>query len=611
MKKITLFLFLAFMSFALGFSQSNLTLDPCLKPFYHGVASGDPLQDRVIIWTRVTPEDISNVNISGTWKLATDNQMSNVITSGSFATDTSKDFTVKIDVTGLQAQTYYYYQFYSDGIGSPIGRTKTAPGDTTTNARFGVVSCANLEAGFFNVYKAMNQRNDVDAVLCLGDYIYEYETGGYEPNTATQRFWQPATETITLADYRARYSVYHLDPDLRRNHQLYPWIPIWDDHETANDSWKDGAENHSTGEGNWQNRKNEGRQAYFEWLPIRQTNPTDPYQIYREITYGKTIDLIMLDTRLEGREQQIGTTGSGVNSTTRKMISDTQKTWMNDKLLNTTSKWKFLVQQVMMAPIKVFGVPVNEDQWNGYPVERNNLSNFIVNNNINNFVVLTGDIHTSWANDLPKSNYSSSTGTGSWGVEFVTPSVTSPGGAVELIALGNSFVKYSEGSKKGFIILDVTSPKVQADWYYVSTINTSSATHQIGASWYVLDSENHLRQATSPILASSAMTNVIQPEICFSQVLSTNHISEDIKILSLYPNPSDSFFTIHYNLNQSGTVHLKIIDLTGKEIKNFTTSKHSGIWTERYPTDDLPNGNYIVTITSENSTTTQKLIIQH
>lgn len=608
MKKITLFL--AFMTFAFGFSQSNLTLDPCLKPFYHGIASGDPLKDRVIIWTRVTPDDISIVTISGTWKIATDNQMSNVISTGSFTTDTSKDFTVKIDVTGLQAQTYYYYQFHINGLGSPIGRTKTAPGDTTTNARFGVVSCANLEAGFFNVYKAMNVRNDIDAVLCLGDYIYEYETGGYEPNTATQRFWQPATETITLADYRARYSVYHLDPDLRRNHQLYPWIPIWDDHESANDSWKDGAENHNTGEGNWQTRKNDGKQAYFEWLPIRQTNPTDPYQIYREITYGKTIDLIMLDTRLDDREEQIGTTGTSVNSPTRKMISDAQKTWMNDKLLNTTSKWKFLVQQVMMAPVRVFGTPMNEDQWNGYPAERDNLSNFIVNNNINNFVVLTGDIHTSWANDLPKSNYVSSTGAGSWGVEFVTPSVTSPGGPVELI-FGNSFVKYKEGSKKGFIILDVTSPKVQADWYYVNTINTSSSTHQVGASWYVLDTENHLRQATNPILASTAITNVIQPDLCFTQILNTNPIAEEIKILSLYPNPSDAFFTIHYNINQSGTVHLKIIDLTGKELKNFTTSKHSGIWTERYPTDDLPNGTYIVTITSDNSITTQKLIISH
>lgn len=608
MKKITLFL--AFMTFAFGFSQSNLTLDPCLKPFYHGIASGDPLKDRVIIWTRVTPDDISIVTISGTWKIATDNQMNNVISTGSFTTDTSKDFTVKIDVTGLQAQTYYYYQFHTNGLGSPIGRTKTAPGDTTTNARFGVVSCANLEAGFFNVYKAMNVRNDIDAVLCLGDYIYEYETGGYEPNTATQRFWQPATETITLADYRARYSVYHLDPDLRRNHQLYPWIPIWDDHESANDSWKDGAENHNTGEGNWQTRKKDGKQAYFEWLPIRQTNPTDPYQIYREITYGKTIDLIMLDTRLDDREEQIGTTGTSVNSPTRKMISDAQKTWMNDKLLNTTSKWKFLVQQVMMAPVRVFGTPMNEDQWNGYPVERDNLSNFIVNNNINNFVVLTGDIHTSWANDLPRSNYVSSTGAGSWGVEFVTPSVTSPGGPVELI-FGNSFVKYKEGSQKGFIILDVTSPKVQADWYYVNTINTSSSTHQVGASWYVLDNENHLRQATNPILASTAITNVIQPDLCFTQILNTNPIAEEIKILSLYPNPSDAFFTIHYNINQSGTVHLKIIDLTGKELKNFTTSKHSGIWTERYPTDDLPNGTYIVTITSDNSITTQKLIISH
>ncbi len=612
MKK-TLFLVLMnlFIS-SLTIGQSNLVLDACLKPFYHGVSSGDPLEDRVIIWTRVTPDNLSVSAVTGTWEVASDINMTKVVKSGDFTTNSSKDFTVKIDVVGLSAQTYYYYQFTTNGVSSPVGRTKTAPSKTETNARFGVVSCANLEGGFFNVYKAMNEKNDLDAVICLGDYIYEYETGGYSPNPNTQRFWEPKTETTTLSDYRARYSVYRLDPDLRRNHQLFPWICVWDDHETANDSWVSGAQNHSANEGNWETRKNAGRQAYFEWLPIRQTNPNDPYQIYREINYGSNIDLIMLDTRLEGREKQSGTTGTTVTNANRKLISETQKNWMTTKIKNSTAKWKFIAQQVMMAPVRFFGAPFNGDQWNGYPAERTNLVNFVTQNNINNLIILTGDIHTSWANDLPKSNYNATTGAGSWGVEFITPSVTSPGGPVGFIAAGNNFVKYVEGSKRGYVSLDITADRVQSDWNYVSTINASTFTTQIGASWLVKTNENRLTKASSPAIASTTITSISQPSKCNTTIATRKSIDETtLKIVSLYPNPADAFFTIHYNVNKPGKIKLKINDLTGKTIKEFETEKYAGIWTERYPTANIPAGNYIVTIVTEGYETSQRMIISH
>ncbi|MFT7335341.1 MAG: alkaline phosphatase D [Porticoccaceae bacterium] len=614
MKNFILTVLFFLIAFTSSNAQSNLDLNPCLLPFYHGVASGDPLTDRVILWTRVTPANLGADPVSVQWKIATDTTMNSIVNSGSFVTNQDRDYTVKIDADKLEPNKYYYYQFEAFNKKSPIGRTKTAPTVTIESSRFGVVSCANLEAGFFNVYKIMNERNDMDAVICLGDYIYEYETGGYSPNPSTNRVWQPENEIITLADYRTRYSSYRLDPDLRRNHQLFPWICVWDDHETANNSWMRGAENHDTSEGEWEDRMDYGKKAYFEWLPIRETGIVDPYQIYRAIPYGSNIDLIMLDTRLHGRDIQAGTTGDVVDSPTRELLGSDQRIWMTDELVKSTAQWKIIGQQVMMAP---FGAPeygINEDQWDGYPAERERFFKTVTDNEINNIVVLTGDIHTSWANDLPSKDYVFLTGAGSVGVEFVTPSVTSPGlpisVGVEAIQALNPHMKYIELKQHGFVLLDVNEQRAQADWFYVSTIDTDSNDYAYGASWLAKDKDNHLTKGAAASVPSSSYTAVPLPSTCPENLsLSVSDFST-VKVLSLYPNPSSDFFSIQYNVEDFGQVEVQIIDNAGRLVKNYSSRKESGVWTERYPIENLVEGVYFVKIVSKNNSTIQKLIIK-
>lgn len=600
-------------------AQGNLDVDTCLYPFYHGIASGDPLEDRVIIWTRITPDSLTGGPVLVSWKMATDTGMTNVVNQGSVLTNALKDYTVKVDVTGLLPKTYYYYEFYSLGYHSAVGRTKTAPSQSFTqdSLRFGVVSCANLEAGYFNVYKVINQRNDIDAVICLGDYIYEYESGGYSPNPGTQRFWEPSNEIITLADYRMRYSTYHLDGDLRRTHQLYPWICIWDDHESANDSWKNGAQNHTEGvEGAWVDRKAYAKQAYFEWLPIRETGVSDPYQIYRTIHYGPLCDLIMLDTRLNGRDEQDGTSGSIVESEFREMLGPDQRTWMNNQLLTSTAQWKILGQQVMVAPLEIAGIGVNGDQWDGYPAERNRLYDFITDNFIENVVVITGDIHSSWANDLPGSTYSSSTGAGSVGVEFVAPSVTSPGFPIgvgsSVIQLSNPHMKFIDLSQHGFLILDINQTRAQSDWFYVSTIDTESASYAHGTSWYVNDDTRHIQHSVSASIPSPSVTNAIQPGICprvISTIDNTGIEKNEITVLSIYPNPSSDFFMIQFFIRSSGSVKIEVLDMEGRVLSSFINEKSPGVWVERYPLTDLSEGIYFVRLSTDEYSTTHRLMV--
>ncbi len=247
-----------------------LTFDEKLKPFYHGVASGDPLTDRVIIWTRVTTDIDSDVEVD--WLMATDKELKNIVKNGKSNTNQAKDYTVKIDVTGLNSYTTYYYQFSAFGNKSLIGRTKTAPSknDNVDKLRIAMISCVNYQWGFFNAMERIAERNDLDAVVHLGDYFYEYSDEYYKHPNLTNRKHLPAEETIELAEYRVRFSQYRLDPMLRKMHQQHPMIATWDDHETTNDSWMGGAENHNSAtEGDWNLRVQNSINAYDEWMPIR------------------------------------------------------------------------------------------------------------------------------------------------------------------------------------------------------------------------------------------------------------------------------------------------------------------------------------------------------
>ncbi len=448
---IHLFLVLCFSTYAIDpiSITERSTVDTSLVPFYHGVASGDPTPNAVIIWTRVTPEVAGTIN--GTWRVALDTNFTSIIQSGTFSTDSTTDYCVKIDVIGLQPNTWYFYEFTALGRNSLTGRTKTAPVSGMNQLRFAFVSCSNYPNGYFNAYDRVRERNDVDAVLHLGDYIYE--GGGTSAVRTEQQL--PSYEIIRLADYRQRYSSYRLDASLRKVHQQYPFITVWDDHETANNSFTNGSSSHTPAtEGPWNLRKAAGQQANDEWMPTRLPEAGNPNKIWRKISYGNLADIFMLDTRLYDRSLQ----GGNTNDTTRHLIGNEQMEWLKTELINSTAKWKILGQQVMMGNLTPFGILVNNDQWDGYNVDRKKLYDIILNNNIKNVITLTGDIHTAWAMDLPynTSTYNSNTGAGSVGVEFVCTSITSSSSPIPLdplyplVSTLLPHIKYVNLNKKGY-----------------------------------------------------------------------------------------------------------------------------------------------------------------
>jgi alkaline phosphatase D len=539
------------------FSQTSVSPLDCIAPFYHGVASGDPLNDRVIIWTRVTPQDFNN-NAIVNYKVATDNSFINVVSQGAVETDATKDFTVKVDVTGLSPNTFYFYEFDYNGSFSAVGRTKTLPVGDVENVRFAVVSCANLEAGYFNVYQAINERNDVDAILMLGDYIYEYGSGGYSPNSAIDRVWEPEDEIIELADYRLRYSSYHMDNALRKLHQNYAWICVWDDHETANDSYENGAQNHSSDEGEWLTRKENGKKAFFEWLPIRPKSPQNT-QIFRSFKWGNLANLIMLDTRLEGRDIQVSADSPEINDTTRTILGQEQFNWLKEELSLGGQQWKVLGNQVMMGEVSLLGNPINTDGWDGYPAERQRLFDHLVQDNIDNFVVLTGDIHTSWALDLEN-------GSTPVGVEFVTPSVTSPGAPFNvggLISFQNPHIKYVELTKKGFIIVDISSGKIQSDWYYVNTINEQNASNSCQKSFYSNSGDNTLTTTTTPSIGHGEFNVPISDPCSRFASLNENTLAT---LIAVYPNPTQELLYVQTNGKSTEENNWKLISSLGTEV---------------------------------------------
>src|SRR5262245_61219369 len=271
--------------------------------FNHGVASGDPTQGKVIIWTRVTPETAGPVPVR--WIVARDPAFKTIVRRGTFTTGPERDYTVKVDVDGLSAGATYHYYFIAGRTASQGGVTKTLPGGGTADYHLAVVSCSNWPFGYFNAYREIAKRKDVDAVIHLGDYIYEYGQTGYGGNVGKElgRNHEPASECVKLADYRTRYAQYRSDPDLQAAHAAAPWFCTWDDHETANNSYATGAENHQPEtEGTWSERKAAAVQCYLEWMPVRDPVPGRPREaIFRKFDIGDLATLFLLESRLIAR----------------------------------------------------------------------------------------------------------------------------------------------------------------------------------------------------------------------------------------------------------------------------------------------------------------------
>jgi alkaline phosphatase D len=494
---------------------------PSPVSFRHGVASGDPLPERVVLWTRITADR----DVPVTWLVARDPQLRDVVTRGATRATADRDRTVKVDAGRLEPYTTYFYAFEAMGVRSPVGRTRTAPapGQDVGRLRFAVATCAKYDAGYFNAYARIAEA-DVDAVLHCGDYFYE---GNTDKDAPLGRETFPPKEVRSLAEYRQRHAHYKTDPDLQALHAAHPMVSTWDDHESSNDSWVDGAGNHDPEtEGPWPTRKAASQRAYDEWMPIRLPSPGDPSRIYRRIGYGPLVDVVAIDTRLEGRSQQLSgldgdqvITDPAVADPARQMYSPTQRTWIEQSLEASRATWKLVVNQVLVSQLKAVGLPkpvsdalaalgqedvpsegvaLAADIWDGYAAERERLLGFLRDTPVTDVVVLTGDIHTSLANDLSEDPFDPLLPSAA--VEFVTPSISNSNfdeglgvpprtaslAVEQTIKVQNPNTKYVELDSNGWVLLDVTPERVQGEFLFVDTVLEPSDGQRLDASWQVL-----------------------------------------------------------------------------------------------------------------------------
>jgi len=600
-------------------NRLSFSLDPAFAPFYHGVASGDPLDTAVIIWTRVTPSgQIDSVLVE--WEIAYDTLFNQIVKSGTYWTKATRDYTVKIDVRGLQPNKWYYYRFKASNAYSLIGRTRTLPqlNAPYNNLRLGVIGGTNYNNGYYNALYTLSMKNNVDIIVHTGDYIYEYETNHYGAHP--DRELSPNWECITLDDYRMRYAHYRLDPDLRLAHQQYPWIVIYDDHETANNSWKNGAENHQPNEGSWQERKEAGIQAFYEWIPIREINdPNNPNnKIHRSFKVGTLAKLIAIDTRLEGRDDP---NGLGIDDPNKTMLGIKQYNWLTTELYNSqytdTTIWKIIINQVMFAPLQIAGYVLNKDQWDGYRFERQKLLNFIYGWNIKNTVVVTGDIHTSWANDVPNQTIGQygPNGQGVGTVEFVTPSITSPsvsfGGGIgaSIIYSSNPHIKWVDLEKRGYYILDIRNNKVQADWFFVDDINNYGNAYEYNAqSWFINYNENFIRQSS----VFTIPLNQYPPFAPFLPIQTKSPLKEKTPflLLSIAPNPFNQFINLQIYAKEPQPINVKLFNNEGKIILNQTVTigNYDIDYVRITVPENLKKGIYQINIENKTYSISNKLI---
>lgn len=550
--------------------------------FNHGVASGDPKHDRVIIWTRVSPANPGPVPVR--WIVARNRELTDVVKTGVIETSEARDYTVKADVTGLRAGAPYFYGFRAGDQQSAVGKTKTLPRGRTQTIKIGVVSCASFPHGFFNAYEALAERNDLDAIVHLGDYIYEQGVAGYGGDIGMRlgRVPQPDVECLRLQDYRARHAQYKTEAELQAAHAIAPWITVWDDHEVADNAYSTGASNHQPNEGEYATRKRAALQAYYEWMPIREPEQGRAFEaINRSFDFGDLFTLIMVETRLLARTQQLNyetqmpiemqrwnmanpaapvalrptepdtpamqrlpaiyedvggqlrpvldwrraqgliqavpdlpnrfflapdlaALGALLNAPERQLMGEAQEQWLANELSRSKQSgaaWQVIGNQILMAPLSApdlsatpapladalerlrpgvtrllkltrFPFPLNTDAWDGYPQVRNRVLAAIRAAG-GNALVLTGDTHTAWANEIED-------GEGRVAVEFGTTSITSPSDADYFTAAGIDFgagvlqrnpdIKYSDGIHRGFMVLTLTREQALAEFFTVSNI---------------------------------------------------------------------------------------------------------------------------------------------
>ncbi len=487
--------------------------------FTHGVASGDPVSDGVILWTRFAHSGEGRL----AWEIAEDEAFTRMVGRGDTSASFANDFCAKVDVRGLAPERHYFYRFLSASGPSPTGQTMTAPREGGERLTVAVFSCSNFPFGYFHAYGHAAQRADIDLVLHTGDYIYEYGRGIYpsEADAVPGRLIDPVRETVTLQDYYQRYALYHTDPDLQELRRLKPLSAVWDDHELTNNTWRDGAQNHQDYEGDFAQRMAAAAKAYFDWMPIRRPAPSG-LRLYRHLDWGDLARIILLDARLIGRDQQLdyravltGPAAEGpaaasaaiaefrhttLDNANRTLLGAAQEAWLADTLVQSKQRgqrWQIITQQMVVADqyfpqgmsallsdgasantrrwvaagetIGALGLGWNLDAWSGYPAARTRLLEACAVA-ASNAVILGGDSHNCWLNNLPAPN-----GGRLAAIEFAGGSVTSPGfertfsntGEGEREALmrsGNPQLAWCDVSRRGYGVLRFTREGCRAEW---------------------------------------------------------------------------------------------------------------------------------------------------
>ncbi|KAJ9132239.1 Alkaline phosphatase (PhoD-like phosphatase) [Pleurostoma richardsiae] len=543
--------------------------DPKQLNFTHGVASGDPYEDSVILWTRVSPHqdnDKSNVTVSGyvplydhsnddyvklsdapvcvEWKISTDKAFGTVVDAGTAYTSSDVDFTVKVEATKLEAFTTYYYQFSvcNSNNTSPVGRTKTLPpkdGKAVSPIKLAVYSCSNYPFGFFNAYGNPVRKDSVDYVVHLGDYIYEYKNGDYGWGNSLGRVPLPDREIYTLYDYRKRIATYRTDLDLLASHQQFPWIPVWDDHEVADNTYRDGSSELNNTEDSFvkdggvsvDQRKMNAVRAYFEWMPIRQVEMDDNLRIWRNFRFGDLFDLIMLDTRQYDRSiTDLYWNTDYVHAISddagRSLMGSRQENWLFSQLRASSRRgtaWRVIGNQIVFSRMDeslALGNdnPLDYDAWDGYTASKNRTLHTLYEYNIDNTVFLAGDSHASWVSDLvwlDEHPYDSATGSGSIGVEFAGTAVSSPCPAGQNITLdlanigsawltsANAELQWQDLYYRGYYELSIGYDSLNASYYGMPTIQTRNGLEIPLANFTVKAGENKLHRGANGLVSSS------------------------------------------------------------------------------------------------------------
>ena len=577
----------------------NIYLDSDHFPFTYGVTSGDPTTDRLIIWTRIE----SNQSESVTWQISKDSLFSNIEQTGTFLTDSQRDWTVKVDLDNLEAETSYYYRFVSQtGEFSDIGHAKTAPISDYDHSRLAIMSCSSIYSGFFNAYKRISERKDLDLIIHIGDYIYDF----VDPDEEVRIPDPFPVGPITLNEWRERHRYYLMDPDLRAARKSHPWILLWDNHDVRGLSG------------------DAPIQAFLEYTPIRLPNPNDSTLIYRKIAYGTLMDIFVTDVLIY-KNQDTLVDGSA------SMIGNSQYDWLTQNLASSTAKWKLLPMQNLMAGWSIQNIPafiglgqngvLDPTNWDGYDSDRDRLLSYISTNNIDNVIALSGDSHVSIVADLstdPQNNsvYNAQTGQGSVAVEFLPTSISrgnfdelgfgwAIGIVTPIMEAENPNHVFMNLVDHGYGLLDVKQDSCVAELWYSEILNASN-TEEFERGYIVKDGENHWRrnQTTQPTPAKT------DGEVSIVE-------NEQIEF-NFYPNPANKIVVIENPENYT-IESVRLISIDGKENKllkpigenqmnqNYPISENKV--SQTYSLSGLTKGIYTIKIKTTTSEFNSKLVI--